>query len=170
MHEYLEIGKIVNTHGIRGEMKVIPLTDDPHRYDDLKWVFVGDDKTQKKYDVESVKYFKDTVIVKLKGVNDMDGAEKLKNLFFLVDRENAVKLPPDSYFVCDLVGSGVYEESGNFLGTLKDIIQTGSNDVYVVWNEEAEKNKEILIPALKSVVKDISIKDHKIIVNLPEGL
>lgn len=170
MHEYLEIGKIVNTHGIKGEVKVIPLTDDSRRYDDLKWVFVGDDKTQKKYDVESVKYFKDTVIVKLKDVNDMDGAEKLKNLFFLVDRENAVKLPPDSYFVCDLVGSGVYEERGNFLGILKDIIQTGSNDVYVVRNEKAEKNKEILIPALKSVVKDISIKDHKIIVNLPEGL
>ncbi|MCR4434402.1 MAG: ribosome maturation factor RimM [Clostridiales bacterium] len=168
MEKYLEIGKIVNTHGVRGELKVIPLTDDPRRYDDLEWVFVGDEGSMVKYHIEGVKYFKGTVIVKFKGIDDMNAAEKLKNLYIKVDRENAVKLQEGSYFVCDLLGCEVYEEEGHKLGILTDVLQTGSNDVYVVRNED--NNREVLVPALRSVVKQISVEDRKIIVNLPEGL
>lgn len=167
MEKYLEIGEIVNTHGVKGELKVLPLTDDPRRYDDLRWVYLDRDNTLEKREIEAVKYFKSFVIVKLKDINDMDTAEKLKGLFIKIDRENAVKLPQDTYFICDLIGSDIYDENGVKLGDLKDILQTGSNDVYVVRNEN---NREILIPALKSVVREILIDDKKITVSLPEGL
>ncbi|HEY9061047.1 MAG TPA: ribosome maturation factor RimM [Pseudobacteroides sp.] len=167
MNEYLQVGKIVNTHGIRGEVKVIPLTDDPRRYDDLKEVFVGTDNKKDIFNIENVKYFKNTVIIKFKESVDMNYAEKLKEMFIYVDRKNAVKLPEGRYFICDLIDLEVFELDGNRLGVLKDVIQTGSNDVYVVKTAE---NKEILIPALKSVIKEVSIEDRFMKVELPDGL
>jgi 16S rRNA processing protein RimM len=167
MTEYLQVGKIVNTHGIRGEVKVIPLTDDPRRYDELKEVFVGTDNEKDIFYIENVKYFKNTVIIKFKESIDMNYAEKLKEMFIYVDRKNAVKLPEGRYFIFDLIGMEVFELDGNRLGILKDVLQTGSNDVYVVKNDE---NKEILIPALKSVIKEVSIGDKIMKVVLPEGL
>jgi 16S rRNA processing protein RimM len=167
MTEYLQVGKIVNTHGIRGEVKVIPLTDDPRRYDELKEVFVGTDNEKDIFYIENVKYFKNTVIIKFKESIDMNYAEKLKEMFIYVDRKNAVKLPEGRYFIFDLIGMEVFELDGNRLGILKDVLQTGSNDVYVVKNDQ---NKEILIPALKSVIKEVSIGDKIMKVVLPEGL
>ncbi|NSW91074.1 MAG: 16S rRNA processing protein RimM [Firmicutes bacterium] len=168
MHEYLEIGKIVSTHGVRGEVKVIPLTDDPKRYYKLKWVYVGNHYFIEKYNIENIRISGNTVILKFKEANDMNKAELLKGLFVKVDRKHAVKLPEDTFFICDLIGCTVYEESdGRKLGILDDVIKTGSNDVYVI---KAENGKEILIPALKSVVKKVLIKDKKMWVLLPEGL
>jgi 16S rRNA processing protein RimM len=167
MQKYLQIGKIVNTHGIKGELKIIPLTDNVERYDFLEWVYVQSKGTYRKYYIESIRYHKGVVITKFKGVNDMDTALSLKNLFILVDRKNAIPLNQDSYFICDLVGCTVFEKSNNRLGVLADVIKTGSNDVYVVKNDSG---KEILIPALKSVVTDISLTEHRITVELPEGI
>lgn len=167
MEDYLEIGKIANTHGVKGELKVIPLTDNPERYDVLKWVYVGGENNLEKYDIENVKYTKGMVIVKFKEVNDMDSAERLKGLYLKVDRKNAVKLPKDAFFICDLIECDVYEGNGNNLGKIKDVLKTGSNDVYLV---KDENNREILIPALKSVVTEVSIENKKIVVKLPEGL
>lgn len=167
MNEYLQVGKIVNTHGIKGEVKVIPLTDDPRRYDELKEVFVGTDNKKDIFNIENVKYLKNTVIIKFKESVDMNYAEKLKEMFIYVDRKNAVKLPEGRYFICDLIDLEVFELDGNKLGVLKDVIKTGSNDVYVVKTAE---NKEILIPALKSVIKEVSIEDRIMKVELPEGL
>jgi 16S rRNA processing protein RimM len=167
MQDFLQVGKVVNTHGVKGEVKVVPLTDDPQRYDKLKWVYAGNDDTKQILNIESVKYFKNTVIIKFKEVPDMDGAINLKEQYLYVDRKNAVKLPKDTYFICDLIGSEVFETDGTKLGDLRDIIQTGSNDVYIV---KSESGKEILVPALKSVVKEISIENKKIVVELPEGL
>jgi 16S rRNA processing protein RimM len=162
-----EIGKIVNTHGIKGEVKVIPLTDDPQRFNELKWVYAGSDDSKKVLNIEGVKFFKNTVIVKFKEVQDMEAAGKLKEQYMYVDRKNAVKLPKDTFFICDLIDSEVFDIEGNKLGDIRDIIQTGSNDVYVV---KSENGREILVPALKSVVKEISIENKKIVVELPEGL
>lgn len=167
MVEYIDIGKIINTHGVRGEVKILPLTDQPERYDDLKYVYIDKKTGMDKYTVESVKYFKSFVILKFKEIQDMNSAETLKDLIIKIGREDAIKLPEGSYFIFDLIGCVVYTEDGKVLGELKEVLQTGSNDVYIVRNEN---NREVLIPALKSVVREISVKDKKITVSLPEGL
>jgi 16S rRNA processing protein RimM len=166
MLEYLNIGQIVNTHGIRGEVKVYPLTDDASRFDKLKEVFIEEKGELSKYQVESAKHLKNTVILKLKGVETMNDAERLRQQYIKVGRWDAVRLPKDSFFICDLIESEVYDIHGEFLGKLRDVFQTGSNDVYVVKDD----TREILIPALKSVVKEINLQNKKIIVDLPEGL
>lgn len=163
--QYLRIGKIINTQGIRGEVKVLPLTDDISRFDDLKYVLIDDDML-KKAEVENVRYHKGIVILKLKGIESINDAEIYKGMYILVSREDAIKLPEGSYFVCDIIGLDVYDEDGVFLGKVKDVISTGSNDVYSVKSED----KEILIPALKTVVKQIDIQNGKMVVKIPEGL
>lgn len=167
MKQYLSIGKITKTHGVKGELKVYPLTDDSSRYKDLKWVYVENGSVLEKYNVIGVKFLKDLVIIKFENIDDIDKAEKLRGLYLKVDRENAIKLPEDRFFICDLLGCNVYEENSKLLGVLTEVLKTGSNDVYVVKNSN---NKEILIPVLKSVIKNICIEDKKIEVCLPEGL
>ncbi|WP_114296329.1 ribosome maturation factor RimM [Anaerobacterium chartisolvens] len=167
MHEYLQVGKICNTHGVRGEVKVIPLTDNPERFKDLKSIFIETEGTNKQYDIDSVRYSKNLVLLKLKNIDSIDDAQRLKDTYIVIDRENAVKLPPQSYYICDLIGCGVYDEEGKKLGILSNVLKTGSNDVYIVRDEN---NKELLIPALKSVVKRVSIEDRIIEVELPDGL
>ena len=167
MYDYLQIGKIINTHGVTGEVKVIPLTDDPARFKKLKWVYIEKNNSLEKINIKGVKFFKNTVIAKLEGIDDLEAAAKLKEHFILVDREHAVSLPEDTFFICDIIGAKVFDESGELLGELVNVLETGSNDVYVV---KSPDNKEILIPALKSVVKSVSVKDGRIDVVLPEGL
>jgi len=169
MLQYFEIGKIVNTHGIKGEVKVIPLTDDPIRFKKIKSAYISSEiaENMQEYNFEGVKYHKNFVILKIKDINNSNEAEKLKDKFIIINRDDAVKLPRDSFFVCDLINCSVYDEKGNSLGILVDILQTGSNDVYIVRDEN---KKELLIPALKSVVKEVSVEDKKIIVELPQGL
>ena len=167
MQEYIDVGKIINTHGIKGEVKVMPLTDDPQRYGKLKKVYIEGSSGVELLNIEGRKYFKELVIIKFKEINDMNSAEALKGKVLKINKADAVKLPKDSYFIFDILDCEVFEENGNRLGILKDIIQTGSNDVYVVRDEN---NREILIPALKSVVNKVSIEDKKITVTLPKGL
>jgi 16S rRNA processing protein RimM len=166
MLEYLSIGQIVNTQGVKGEVKVFPLTNDPKRFDKLKEVFIESKDDMVKYQVESSKHLKNTVILKLKGVDTMNDAEKLRDLYVKVGRWDAVRLPKDSFFICDIVESEVFDIHGVLLGKLVDVMQTGANDVYVVKDDK----REILIPALKTVVKEINLQNKKIIVDLPEGL
>ncbi len=168
LQQYLEVGKIINTHGINGEVKVIPLTDDPQRFYKLRWAFIDDSKSMKKYDIENVRISRNTVIIKFEEVNNKNDAEALKGLFIKIDRKYAVKLPKDTFFISDIIGCTVYDKTNDKeLGILEDIIVTGSNDVYVV---KSENRKDILVPALKSVVKKVTLKDKKIWVLLPEGL
>lgn len=153
MSDFLKVGKIVNTHGVRGEMKVIPLTDDPRRFDDLDTVYIEG----KEVEVLGCKYQKDRVIVKLDGVNSMDDVERLKNKFMEIPREHAVELEEDCYFLADLRECTVFDTEGKELGKIYDVIQTKNNDVYWI-----QKPKELLIPVLKSIVTDINIEDRKI--------
>jgi len=168
MVRYLKIGQIINTHGIKGEVKVYPLTDDPKRFDDLNFVFFKKGEEFEKVNVEGVKYFKNLVILKLEGINDMNTAEKLKNIFIYIDRENAVKLPEDTYFIADLIGMTVYDiDSNQKLGTIISVFSTGSNDVYEI---KLENGKIILIPAIKDVVKEVDIENAIMKIKLLEGL
>ncbi|WP_160675659.1 ribosome maturation factor RimM [Clostridium sp. C8-1-8] len=159
MKDFLKVGQIVNTHGIKGEVKVFPLTDDVTRFDNLKEILIDD----KEAEIEWVKYQKDRVIIKIKGVDSMNDAEKLKQRYIKVSREHAVELPEDTYFISDLIGCKVYDTEGFNYGDVYDVLQTGSNDVYWV-----KGNKEILVPVLKEIVLDINVQDKKIVIK-PSG-
>lgn len=157
--QFLNIGKIVNTHGVRGEVKVIPLTEDVRRFDELKEILVDDEN----YIIEGCKYQKDRVILKLKGINSIEDTAKVRNKYIKVSREHAIVLPEDTYFITDLIGCKVEDTDGFQYGKVFDVIQTGSNDVYWV-----KGNKEILVPVLKEIVLDINIESELIVIK-PSG-
>ena len=155
MSKNLKVGKIVNTHGLRGEVKVMALTDDPRRFDELEYVLIDG----KEVGVEGCKYQKDRIIVKLESVDKVEEAEKLKNKFMEIPREFAIELEEDCYFLADLRECTVFDTDGKEIGEVYDVIQTKNNDVYWI-----RKPKEVLIPALKDIVTDINIDDRKIII------
>lgn len=159
MREFLRVGQITNTHGVRGEVKVLPLTDDMRRFDDLEYVYIKG----KKVNIENVKYLKDKVILKLEGVDSMNDAEKLKPTYIEIKREQAVNLPEDTYFITDLLDSTVLDTNGFEYGTIKEVLKTPNNDVYWVRGK-----KEILVPVLKDIVLDINIEDKKVLIK-PSG-
>lgn len=164
--DFLAVGKIVNTHGVKGEVRVIPMTSDVSRFDYLLYTWIKVDGKLREFRVTQVRYHKQFVLVKLQGVNNMTDAEALKGCELLVDREHARPLEEDEYFICDLIGMQVYE-GDKLLGELTDVLETGSNDVYVVTDSN---KKEILIPALKSVVTEVDMEHKRMQVILPEGL
>ena len=167
MQGNLEIGQIVNTFGIKGFVKVNPFVDDISRFDDLKKVYIKKQKALKELEVEEVKYHKNMVLVKFKGIDKVEEAETLRNSYLEVDRENAIELQEGEYFIADLLGLDVITDEGNTLGKLEDIFNTGSNDIYVV---KDELGKQILLPAISEVIKEINLEENKILVHLLEGL
>ncbi len=167
MQKNLEIGQIVNTFGIRGFVKVVPYVDDIERYDELKKVYIKSKNRKTEYEVEEVKYQKNMVLLKLKGIDRIEEAEKLRNAFLEVDRENAIDLEEGEYFIADLIGLQVITDEGEQLGKIEDIYNTGSSDIYVV---KDKLGKQILLPAIEEVIKEISIEENKITVHIIEGL
>ena len=166
MQKRLEIGQIVNTFGIKGEVKVVPFTDDINRFDDLEKVYVKTKKESKLYKVENVRYHKNMVLLKFEGINNPEDAELLKNSFLEVDREDAIPLEEGTYFIVDLIGLDVYTDDGKILGKVEDIYNTGANDIYVV---KDELGKQILLPGIDDVIKEVKLED-RIIVHLIPGL
>lgn len=166
MKEYISIGQIINTYGVKGELKVYPLTDNINRFNDLEDIYIEFNEELKNFRIEYIKCMNNLVVMKLKGIDDIDSAKKLQNHYINVHRNNAIKLPENTYFVCDIIDADVYTVEGLYLGKVYDVIQTGSNDVYIV----KKQNSEILIPALKIIIKDLNIIEKRIIVDLPEGL
>ena len=166
MQKRLEVGHIVNTFVIKGEVKVTPFTDDINRFDDLKKVYVKTRKEDKLYKVENVRYHKNMVLLKLEGIENPEQAELLKNSYLEIDREDAIPLKEGQYFIVDLIGLDVYTDEGNLLGKVDDIYNTGANDIYVV---KDELGKQVLLPGIKEVIKEVKL-DDKIIVHLIPGL
>ena len=167
MTKYLEIGQIVNTFGIKGFVKVKPFTDDIRRFDRLEKVYIEKQKVKEKYEIEEVKYHKEMVLIKFKGIDNPEQANLLRNCYLLVNREEEEPLEEGRYYIVDMIGLEVYTEEGDLLGNLEDIYNTGSNDIYVVRDE---LGKQILLPAIKEVIKNVDIDDRKIIVHLLPGL
>lgn len=167
MRQLMEIGQIVNTYGIKGFLKVVPYTDNVKRFEELKTIYIDYKNELKEFLIEEVKYSKNTVMLKLKGIDNINIAETYKNCYIKIDRKNAVKLPEDTYFIVDLIGITVYTDEDRLLGTLVDIFPTGSNDVYVV---KDDLGKQILLPAIGDVIKNIDIQNKKMIVHLIPGL
>ena len=167
MEDLLQVGAITSTHGIRGEVKVFPTTDDVNRFKKLKEVVLDTGKEQLTLQIEGVKFFKQFVILKFKGIDNINDIEKYKGKSLFVTRENAVQLKKDEYFIADMIGSTVEDEEGKVLGTLIDVMQTGANDVYIV---EDENGKELLFPAIKQCVLKVDIEEKKILVHVMPGL
>jgi len=162
--EYFTIGKIVNTQGIKGHIRVVPQTDDIKRFELLKSieVFFEGKPESKTYDIEEVSYHKSFVILKLKGISDMTAAEKLKGYIIKITREAALPLKEDEYYISDLYGMSVITDDGEKIGEIDDIIFTGANDVYVV---KAEGQKDVLIPAVKKYILSVNVSENVMVIH-----
>ena len=167
MEQLFQVGIISSTHGVRGEVKVFPTTDDKNRFKKLKEVLLDTGKEKITLQIEGVKFFKQFVILKFKGYDNINDTMQYKGKSLLVTRENAVKLKKNEYFIADLIGLKVTNEDGSFQGVLKDVLETGANDVYIVSNEAG---KEVLIPAIKECILAVDIEQGEMQVHLLDGL
>lgn len=167
MDDLIRVGVISSTHGIKGEVKVFPTTDDPNRYKKLKKVILDTGKEQIEMEISGVRFFKQMVIVKFKGYDNINDIEKYKGKDLLVTRENAVELGEGEYFIYDLIDCAVVTDEGEDFGTLVEVLQTGANDVYVV---KTNDGKEVLLPNIESCILDVNIEEKKITAHIMEGL
>ena len=166
MEDFFRVGVIANTHGIRGEVKVFPTTDDVKRFDYLKEAYIDAGKEKMKVEVSNVRYFKNLVIVKFKGIDNINDIERYKGKDLLVTRENALPLEEGEYYLADIIGANVYTEDGILFGSLEDVIETGANLVYSVQHE----GKEVLLPVIDDCVKEVNVEEKKVIVHIMKGL
>ena len=164
MEDLLQVGIITSTHGVRGEVKVYPTTDDPSR---LKEVVLDTGREKINLEIEGVKFFKQFVILKFKGLDNINDIEKYRQKSLYVTRKNAVRLQRDEYFIADLIGLKVQDEDGTELGTVKDVIETGANDVYEV---EMADGRSLLLPAIKQCILNVDVENGMMQVHVLEGL
>lgn len=167
MESELQVGVITQTHGIKGEVKVFPTTDDVGRFKKLKEVIMDNGRERLHLEIEGVKFFKQYAILKFKGYDSINDIEKYKSAKLYVTRDKAVKLKKDEYFIADLIDMEVVTEDGEYFGRMKDVLVTGANDVYVVTREDGT---EVLLPAIKQCVKSVDMDQGRITVHIMDGL
>lgn len=167
MTKYLEIGQIVNTFGIKGMVKVKPFTDNIERFSNLEKIYIKNKSGQTEYKIQEVKYHKNMVLIKFEGIENPEQADLLRNSYLIVDRETEEPLEAGRYYIVDMIGLDVFTDDNEYLGKLEDIYNTGSNDIYVVKNE---LRKQVLLPAIEDVIKNIDMDNKKVIVHLIPGL
>ena len=167
MEDLLQVGIITSTHGVRGEVKVYPTTDDPRRFRRLREVVLDTGREKLNLEIEGVKFFKQFVILKFKGIDNINDIERYKRCPLLVERKDAVALEEDEYFIADMIGIQVVTEDDEPFGTLKDVMETGANDVYVI---DTEEYGEVLVPAIRECILDVDIENQKMKIHLMDGL
>ena len=167
MIDEIQVGAVTQTHGLKGEVKVFPTTDDPERFEDLEYVMADNGRTRERLVIESVRYFKQMVILKFKGKDDIEDVQRLKGARLFIERDQAVELEEGEYLIPDLIGMKVVADDGNDLGELSDVIQTGANDVYCVKTPSGEK---VLLPAIDQCILSIDTKKNIMTVHIMEGL
>jgi 16S rRNA processing protein RimM len=167
MEDLLQVGVITSTHGIRGEVKVFPTTDDAARFKKLKNVILDDGRQKIDMEIASVKFFKNMVIVKFKGIDNINDVEKYRKARLLVTRENAVPLEENEYYIADLIGLSAVSDEGEELGSVTDVLQTGANDVYVITTPD---KKEILVPAIRDCILQVDLEKQEMRIHLLPGL
>ncbi len=163
---YLEAGKIVNTHGLRGEVKLVPWTDSPQTFEEIDYVFIKKKTGDVRLDIERLKYQKNNLIVKFNQISSIEEAEKLKNQTVYIDRDALGELPEGVYYIADIIGLTAVDESGNAVGTVVDIFNTGANDIYDI---KREGKKNLLLPVIDDVIT-VDLENERVIVKIPEGL
>ncbi len=164
--KFLEVGKIINTHGLRGDVKVVAWTDSPEDFEDIPVVYIKKKTGNEKLTVSKIKYQKNNLIVKFKEINDINEAEKYKGLIIYADRDDLWELEDGVYYIADLIGLDVYDESGK-IGVIADVFNTGANDIYDV---KRDGKKNLLLPVIDDVVKEIDIENGRVTVHVMEGL
>ncbi|MGI6069618.1 MAG: ribosome maturation factor RimM [Blautia sp.] len=167
MEDFLQVGVISSTHGIKGEVKVFPTTDDAGRFEELEAVFLDTGREKRRLEIAGVKYFKQFAILKFKGIDNINDIEKYKGKGLWVPREEAQPLAENEYYIADLIGMDVCLEDGSHFGVLKDVIETGANDVYSIVMEDG---REVLIPAIRQCVLSVDVEEKKMRIHLMDGL
>lgn len=167
MEDFFKVGVITSTHGVRGEVKVFPTTDDVRRFKPLKEVILDTGKERLNLEIEGVKFFKQFVILKFKGIDNINDVEKYRQKELYVTRKNAVRLSRDEYFIADLMGLRVQDEEGQEIGTLEEVLETGANDVYQI---RLDDGRELLLPAIKQCVLEVNVEEGFIRIHILEGL
>jgi len=158
---------VVSAQGNKGEVNVLPLTDSIERFKNLSTVFLRNKNSQTVLSIEKIRIKKDMVILKLKDIENIEEAKTIVGSFLEVERKNAVKLPKGTYFIFEIIGLEVYTENNVFLGKVENVISTGSNDIYIV---KDKNEKELFIPAIREVVKNINLEKKRITINIVDGL
>ena len=168
MEKQLQAGVITSTHGIRGEVKVFPTTDDAQYFRELKKVYLDTGKEQIPLEIEHVKFFKQFAILKFKGIDNINDIEKYKGKSLMIDREDASPLGEDEYYISDMIGMDVYtDEPAEHFGVLKDVLETGANDVYII---DSDCHGEVLIPAIRQCILSVDTEKNEMYIHLMEGL
>lgn len=167
MEKQLQVGVISSTHGVRGEVKVFPTTDDVTRFRQLKKVYLDTGREMLPLEIQNVKFFKQFAILKFKGIDNINDIEKYRGKSLMIDREDAVDLGEDEYFIADMIGMKVCTEDGSEFGTLKDVMETGANDVYII---DSLEHGEVLIPAIRECILDVDMDEERMTIHLMEGL
>ena len=169
MTDRFQVGVIASTHGLSGEVNVFPTTEDPNRFKKLKKVTLHTQRGEEiLLDVERARFFKKFVILKFKQFNNINDVEKFKGCELTIDRKDALKLEPGEFYCADLMGSSVFDEDGNELGVITDVLQTGANDVYEM--KRIDNGENVYIPAIKDCVKEVNVDEKKMIIHVIEGL
>ena len=167
MEDLLKVGVITTTHGVRGEAKVYPTTDEPERFLELDYVLLDTGRELRKLEIKNVKFFKNLVILKFKGVDNINDIEKYKGRDLWIPRKEGQELEEDEYYIADLLGMSVVLEDGQEFGTLKDVMETGANDVYII---DSAEHGEVLLPAIKECILDVDLEKNIMTIHLMKGL
>ena len=167
MEDLLKVGVITTTHGVRGEVKVFPTTDDAERFLELEYVLLDTGRELRRLDIKNVRFFKNLVILKFDGIDNINDIEKYKGKDLWIPREEAQELDEDEYYIADLQGLNVVLEDGTEFGTLRDVMETGANDVYII---DSNEHGEVLLPAIKECILDVDLEKNTMTVHLMKGL
>ena len=167
MEDLLKVGVITTTHGVRGEVKVFPTTDDAERFLELEYVLLDTGRELRRLDIKNVRFFKNLVILKFDGIDNINDIEKYKGKDLWIPREEAQELGEDEYYIAYLQGLKVVLEDGTEFGTLRDVMETGAKDVYII---DSNEHGEVLLPAIKECILDVDIEKNTMTVHLMKGL
>ena len=167
MEDLLKVGVITTTHGVRGEVKVFPTTDDAERFLDIEYVLLDTGKELRRLNIQNVKFFKNLAILKFEGVDNINDIEMYKGRDLWIPREEGQELEEDEYYIADLLGMSVVLEDGQEFGTLKDVMETGANDVYII---DSAEHGEVLLPAIKECILDVDLEKNVMTIHLMKGL
>ena len=167
MEDLLKVGVITTTHGVRGEVNVFPTTDDAERFLELEYVLLDTGRELRRLDIKNVRFFKNLVILKFDGIDNINDIEKYKGKDLWIPREEAQELGEDEYYIADLQGLNVVLEDGTEFGTLRDVMETGANDVYII---DSNEHGEVLLPAIKECILDVDLEKNTMTVHLMKGL
>ena len=167
MEDLLKVVVITTSHGVRGEVKVFPTTDDAERFLELEYVLLDTGRELRRLDIKNVRFFKNLVILKFDGIDNINDIEKYKGKDLWIPREEAQELGEDEYYIADLQGLNVVLEDGTEFGTLRDVMETGANDVYII---DSNEHGEVLLPAIKECILDVDLEKNTMTVHLMKGL